>query len=138
MCKPCDWSRGAKATKRLQIVLGWAHVCESGYRFACGMLAVTNTSANAASEPFDPSELVKLRLSQDFSEPSQVETVITYEGQAIAYIDWSQQEFGIAAKQSEHNKTRNAKIPGIIAPDGAGISRISIAVPPQGLEPWTR
>ncbi len=37
MCEPCEWCPDANATKRLQIVLGWAIVCESCYRFACNM-----------------------------------------------------------------------------------------------------
>ena len=44
----------------------------------------------------------------------------------------------IGANRGERSRTRNAKIPAIMAPDGAGISGISLAMPPQGLEPWTR
>ncbi len=38
---------------------------------------MTSISANAAPDPFDPKELDKLRLSQDFSELSQVKPVLT-------------------------------------------------------------
>ena len=40
----------------------------------------------------------------------------------------------IGANPGERSKTRNAKIPAIMAPDGAAFSGISIPVPPQGLE----
>ncbi len=43
----------------------------------------------------------------------------------------------ISVNPGERSKTRNAKIPAISTPDGAGISGISMAMPPQGLEPWT-
>ena len=38
------------------------------------------------------------------------------------------------ANPGERSKTRNAKIPAIMAPDGAAISGISIPMPPQGDE----
>ena len=40
----------------------------------------------------------------------------------------------IGANPGERSKTRNAKIPAIMAPDGAAISGISIPMPPQGDE----
>ena len=41
----------------------------------------------------------------------------------------------IGANPGERSKTRNAKTPAIMAPDGAAISGISIPMPPQGLSP---
>ncbi len=40
----------------------------------------------------------------------------------------------ISANPGKRSKPRNAKIPAIMAPDGAAISGISILVPPQGDE----
>ncbi len=41
---------------------------------------MTSISNSAPPDPFDPSELAKLRLSQDFSELSQVKPVINFGG----------------------------------------------------------
>ena len=60
------------------------------------MTIVANT---AAPDPFDPSELAKLRLSQDFSELSQVKPVIT----SVACRKPHKQEF-IRVRAGEENR----------------------------------
>ncbi len=44
----------------------------------------------------------------------------------------------ISANPDEHAETTNAKIPGNLTADAARFPGISIRIPPQGLEPWTR
>ena len=56
-------------------------------------------TTNAAPDPFDPSELAKLRLSQDFSELSQVKPVIT----SVACRKPHKQEF-IRVREGEENR----------------------------------
>ncbi len=60
---------------------------------------MTSISNSAPSDPFDPSELAKLRLSQDFSELSQVKPVIT----SVACRKPHKQEF-IRVRSGEENR----------------------------------
>ena len=57
------------------------------------------SAAMPGPDPFDPSELAKLRLSQDFSELSQVKTVIT----SVACRKPHKQEF-IRVREGEENR----------------------------------
>ena len=59
---------------------------------------MSSVTTNAAPDPFDPSELTKLRLSQDFSELSQVKTVIT----SVACRKPDKQEFVRVRPAGDH------------------------------------
>ena len=59
---------------------------------------MSNDTANSTPDPFDPNELAKLRLSQDFSELSQVKPVLT----SVACRKPHKQEFVRVRPGEEH------------------------------------
>lgn len=64
----------------------------------------TIVASSGAPDPFDPAELAKLRLSQDFSELSQVKPVIT----SVACRKPHKQEFVRVREGEEHRFTTGA------------------------------
>lgn len=66
-----------KQHSRLCHLMKMARLLSKSDRAGKRFEAMSSVTASAAPDPFDPSELAKLRLSQDFAELSQVKPVIT-------------------------------------------------------------